>query len=338
MVTKLKRKKRSRKISNGYWSLIFLFFLPGCYLLDQANGQLNIRFNQIPIEEANKTELEPRFKELLEIVPLVKQFAETKIGLNQSENYTDYYHTPKKGITFVVTASPFDKLEPYTWWFPIIGSVPYKGYFNEQDALALKAELIAEGYDTWMFAAPAYSTLGWFKDPITTPMLKNGRTALINTIIHEMVHQTLYVKGEGAFNEQLASFVGKTGAFEFLSENKLLGPDEIEISRLQDQKNRQYNLTVQKYIPLLNELYEQKLQKNEIIRQKSELFRKLAEDLSKLYPKSTPEQFPFNNARILQFQRYQPQSPFFLSSWEKSDHNWSLFWAIIRQHIKEKAW
>lgn len=318
--------------------LLLLLTLPGCYLLEQGKGQMDLRFSQVSIEEAIEKEKNPEFKKLLASVPDVKRFAVEKVLLEPTVNYDGYYHTEQRGITFVVTAARKDQLAPHTWWFPIIGSVPYKGYFNERKALELQRELEEEGLDTWLFAAPAYSTLGWFKDPITTPMLRYGAFSLTDTVIHEMTHVTLYVNGQGDFNEQLATFVGQKGAELYFQEKGELSEEKLDSIKADKKRRVRRSLLIQSYIPKLEELYKQDLPFKETLKQRTAIFKQLTDELLRLHPKTSREQWQFNNARILQYRRYKPEAPLFRETWEKSNRDWKKFWKLIQQYVEDQGW
>ena len=319
--------------------IAFLCFtsLQGCYLLEQTSGQLDLRFNQVKIDKAIREESNPDIKKQLSEVQSIKHFAEKHLLLEKTENYTGYYHTDQPGITFVVTASPKDKLEPYTWWFPVIGRVPYKGFFDKTDALELEQELQAEGYDTWLFAAPAYSSIGWFKDPITTPMLKKGLYYLIDTIIHEMVHVTLYVNNQGDFNEQLAVFIAHKGTFEYLK-NKING-DLIINKQIHHRKKRlQLHETLQIYLKQLEKLYSENQPISTTLKKRNQIFKNITKAVLSIFPHSKSENWQFNNARLLQLRRYRQESPLFKEMWEKSNHNWKNFWDQVNHYIKQQKW
>jgi predicted aminopeptidase len=301
-------------------------------------GQLDLRFGQVPLEEAIRLEKNPRYKKLLSSIPLIKAFAVKRVLLRPSDCYTGYYSTTKPGIAFVVTASRKDKLDPYTWWFPIVGAVPYKGFFNREDALELEKELKDEGLDTWLFTTVAYSSLGWFKDPLTTPMIRKGYYYLTETIIHEMTHSTLYVNGKGDFNEQLATFVGQTGAYQYFRENHLLGEEELRRIEGRKKRNLLLNRTVRKYVPRLRFLFEKRIPLKELLERREAIFDELANELCRLFPGLPKSYWRFNNARILQYQRYEPESALFREIWEKSRHDWSLFWKRVSRYVKEQGW
>ncbi|MCP4297857.1 MAG: aminopeptidase [Proteobacteria bacterium] len=319
-------------------TILILLTLQGCYLSDQAAGQFDLIWNQVPIPSYLKAEVNLEQRQLLSLVPEVKQYGETVLSLKETENYDGYFKTRQEGITFVVTASHRFRLEPYTWWFPIIGSVPYKGYFDKKNAIELKEQLERDGYDTWLFAAPAYSTLGWFKDPVTTPMLRAGAFSLVETILHEMSHTTLYVDDQGDFNEQLASFVGNLGAEQFFRQKGILSVKQLRDVKEKKRRAASFNQRVLSFIPRFQSVYEQETSIDQIQKKKTALFEELINNISEIYPKVPRENWQFNNARLLQFRRYRSNAELFEEFWLKSGQDWKTFWSLVRKYIKNKDW
>lgn len=162
-----------------------------------------------------------------------KVFAETALGLKHTRNYETYVALDRPYVSYVVSAAPADRLEHYLWSFPFVGSVPYKGYFNPRDAEAEAAELKTLGYDTSVRGVSAYSTLGWFNDPILSSMLRYSAYDLVNTIVHETTHATLYIRSQADFNERLASFVGMIGADLFFETKE--GKDSKNLAAARDE-------------------------------------------------------------------------------------------------------
>jgi predicted aminopeptidase len=203
-----------------------LLMLSGCrlsYVLHAAAGQFRLIHGSVPVEQALKEDaLTPSQKEQLSLVAVIKAFGETELGLKETTNYETVYLRSNQSPIYVVSAAPKDQLKLITWWFPVVGSMPYLGFFDLERAEAEKNKLLEKGLDAIIGRAEAYSTLGWFQDPVTLNLLEDSTLALVETVLHEMTHTTLYVKGQGEFNEGLAGLVGKRGALLFME--KTYGP------------------------------------------------------------------------------------------------------------------
>ena len=151
----------------------------------------------------------------LALVLEARDFARDSLGLNAKESYTLFSRVESDTLALVLSAAYKDRFQARTWWFPIVGSVPYKGYFSESDARREVASLEAQGFDTYLRPTSAFSTLGWFNDPLLSTLLRYDEVSLANTVIHEIFHNTYFAPGQVAFNESLANFVGGRGAIEF---------------------------------------------------------------------------------------------------------------------------
>ncbi|MBL7858871.1 MAG: aminopeptidase [Cyclobacteriaceae bacterium] len=187
------------------------------YGLGQGWGQLRIIWNAKPIEKFLE---DPAFADSLKVklrlIEQVRQYAIDSLGLKDTRNYKTMYDQQGQEIMWVVTACEPFKLKPKQWTFPILGDVPYKGFFKKEKAIALKEELEKDGWDVSIRNPGGWSTLGWFTDPILSKMLERSIGDLANLIIHEMVHATIFVKDSIDFNENLATFIGDRGAEKFL--------------------------------------------------------------------------------------------------------------------------
>ena len=199
--------------------IFFSFTLPGCmvgYLVESSYHQQKILRSRIPINEyLQRLDLNPEIEKKLKLVQEAKDFAEKNLGLKKSDNYNSYVPLNRPYVTWIVRASENYKLDSYQWWFPLVGHVPYKGFFSEKGALD-EAKKFDSSYDTFVRGVTAYSTLGWFDDPILSPMMRYEDHDLVELIIHETVHATIFIKNQVDFNEQLATFIAQEGTKLFI--------------------------------------------------------------------------------------------------------------------------
>lgn len=193
------------------WSLLI-------YGINQGIGQLNIVWNARPIEEVmNDPAFPDSLKQRLKLIDEVRKFAIDSLGLKDTDNYKTLFDQKGEELMWVVTACEPFQLKPKMWEFPVVGAVPYKGYFDKEKARQERDQLIKDGWDVSVRNPGGWSTLGWFTDPILSEMLRRSEGDLASLIIHEMVHATLWVKDSVDFNENLASFIGDTAAYDFLA-------------------------------------------------------------------------------------------------------------------------
>jgi predicted aminopeptidase len=187
------------------------------YVMHVAEGHFSVQGQTEPIADVLASgRLSAEEEEKLRLIVKVRQFAEEAMGLNVGDSYTMFYDTAGDPLAFNLSAARRDALIPYTWVFPIIGEVPYLAFFDEDYLHDVEQALIGEGYDTYTYELDAYSTLGVFADPVRSTMLQRNTLSLVDTIIHELLHNTVWRANETVFNESLATFVGRTGAVEFL--------------------------------------------------------------------------------------------------------------------------
>jgi predicted aminopeptidase len=187
-----------------------------CYLSRGAWEEAKILSRRQPISEIvadPKTPNDVRAK--LKVVLAARQYAKDSLRLRTKDSFTTYSRLDHDTLVLVVSAAYRDTLKPYTWWFPIVGTVPYKGYFDFNAARRDAKNLVADGFDVYVRPSDAFSTLGFFNDPLLNTTLKGDSLGLANTVIHELTHNTFYASGQAAFNESFAMFVGARGAAAF---------------------------------------------------------------------------------------------------------------------------
>ncbi|MFQ5915585.1 MAG: aminopeptidase [Nitrospinota bacterium] len=213
-----------RRVPPSWRFFLFLLFLHGCaldtvpYVFRLAANQARLLSQRRPIEDVLKdpdSGLTPEWRQRLKLIPEVRAFAR-RIGLTPGDSYTQYAPVDLK--IFVVTAAERTRLKRHEWWWPIVGSLPYKGYFTREGALRERRKLQGRSLDTHVRAVRAYSTLGWFDDPVVPGMLRGNLGSFVSLLLHESVHDTFFRKGHTAFNEQAAVLVERAGTVIFLRE------------------------------------------------------------------------------------------------------------------------
>lgn len=226
------------------------------YGFNQLKGQLNIIYNAQPISEVIENPLTPdSVKAKLILIREIKKYAVDSLGLAETNNYETYYDQKGKPALWVLTAAPEFKMEPYKWMFPFLGSLSYKGFFQKQKGVDELQLLKKKGFDADLSTVSAWSTLGWFGDPVMSSMMRKNVGSLAELIIHEMTHTTLYVKGNVEFNENLATFIGEIGAEKFLT-HKFKDDSNVLTNYINHRKdNRIFSEYVVTSVAKLDSLY-----------------------------------------------------------------------------------
>jgi predicted aminopeptidase len=201
------------------------------YVLHLAEGQLRIQGRAEPIDDVLASgRLSEQDATKLRYLVRVRDYAAEAMGLNVGRSYTTYYDSSGDPLAWNLSAARKDALVPKTWTFVGVGEVPYLSFFNEDYLRRVQQQLIDEGYDTLTYELDAYSTLGIFDDPVRSAMLQRDVLSLTETVIHELLHNTIWRPSHTTFNESLATFVGRQGAVEFLQANSGNGSNAVAIA------------------------------------------------------------------------------------------------------------
>jgi len=174
-----------------------------------------------------------RKKQLKELIT-IRQFAKEDLALPDNGSYRTFVELKRDAVTWNIVATPKYKMAAKRWYFPVVGYLSYKGFFNQALAKRHAQQLEQAGYDVFLAESTAYSTLGWFSDPIVSPMLKQGTILAAETIFHELAHQRLYFPSDSTFNEAFATAVGQVGTRLWLKRyhpNKLADYDAYQIKQ-----------------------------------------------------------------------------------------------------------
>ncbi len=163
------------------------------------------------------TSADAALRQRLGSVLAIRAYASRELGLPDNASYTRYADLERPFVVWNVFAAPELSLVPRQWCFPIAGCVSYRGYFNEADARAEAARLAALGDDVWVSGVPAYSTLGYFDDPVLSTFVRWPQVEVARMVFHELAHQVVYVKDDTQFNESFAATVEEAGVMRWLA-------------------------------------------------------------------------------------------------------------------------
>lgn len=293
------------------------------YGIQQGAGQLHIVNNARPMKEVlADTSFPDSLKPKLLLIEEIKKFAVDSLGIKESDNYTTVYDQKGKPSMYVVTACEPYKLKAYEWHFPFLGKFTYKGYFKKERAEKEANRLKEEGYDTEVGTAKAWSTLGWFKDPILSSMLQDEPGKIARLIIHELTHGTLYIKDSVEYNENLATFVGDQGAVLFLKYKYGVESKEMKdyIGHISDIER--YANHILKGLDTLQKIYNseafQYIKPNEKEVQKKLVIRKILQSADTLtfydkskFKKALSPDFEVNNTFFMTYVMYREEQNIF---------------------------
>jgi predicted aminopeptidase len=300
--------------------LLVSILLQGCgvgYVLTSSARQAELLCARVDNDLAARSDaLSPQQREALSWVPHIKRFGRM-IGLEGSRNYDTVALGWERAI-WNTSATPPLSFEPRTWWFPVVGEVPYLGFFSEAEAREQAADLDAEGLDTYARPAATYSTLGWFEDPLLLPMLDWPESDLANVLLHELTHATVWAPGGVDFNESLANFVGELASLAYLAwRYGTEDPRFVEATRRADDRARWRDLLLGLYHDLNAAYTDPALTDPERLDRKAALLASLPARVQRagfydapLYLQAAIDG-PWNNARLAQFRTYNDNRRWF---------------------------
>jgi predicted aminopeptidase len=308
-----------------------VLLLQGCsvgYVFHVGKGQLRVVCGSKSTETVLRDpQVAESKKEKIRLVQEAKAFGEKELGLASSKNYTRYYRVEQPPVAYNLTASPRFELEAYTWCFPIAGCLPYKGFFAEERAARELDRMAKRGFDTYLRPVGAYSTLGWFKDPIFSTMLKYRDTALVEVILHEMVHRTIFLKDQGAFNEGVATFVGEKGTEAFFQKRGGLSPEQLEEMRQKREAKKLFQRTMFDLAERLRSLYGSKEEEGEKLARRAGIFEEAKESLGKGLEALGSSRYrgilreDWNNAFLVSYLTYHQDPELWESLYERFDRD-----------------
>jgi predicted aminopeptidase len=283
----------------------------GCYVLRSGLHHNDLFNSRRPVEDVvADPETNDEVRRRLAYVARVLDFA-AGAGLNTAGAYGYFIQNDRSVVSYIVQAAHPDQLKSVTWWFPVVGRVPYLGFFEEKERDAKAAELSAKGFDVDLGMAGAFSSLGWFDDPIFSSMLGRQEGDLAHLFLHELVHRTVWIPGSTAFNEQLAEYVAELLTSEFLKINSMAR----ELDRYQAKRHdrRLFHAWLQRLRSSLEELYARRgeLPRPAVLARKQTIFERFQTEPVK--PAFRRVDYvaagaPWNNAAVLASSLYAPDA------------------------------
>ncbi len=310
-----------------------LLLLTGCasltFYTQAARGQAEITFKRKSVSKLIRNPETP--KELasqLQLSQDLVNFAEKELTLNASGSYRHFTNLQRENVVFIVYAAPEFSLEPKTWWYPIVGAQDYRGYFKKETAESLRDRLEEEGFDTYLGGVRAYSTLGFFKDPLLNTFIDYPEVDLAELIFHELTHHRYYEKDETSFNEALAEVIAREGTRRWLRKKKdsaALANYELRLKRRSQIRN-----AIEQSIARLEILYQQDFSDDDLRTRKQQEFSTLQKTIAQLFRgwKQKSNHFlstPLNNARLVAFTTYEALVPKLEKCLANYDYNLEIF-------------
>jgi len=325
------------------YSLLILgiFTVSACtsfgYYMDLMSGHSELLDQQKPISEilANK-ETESKLRQLLETSQKIRDFASNELYLPENNSYRTYADIKRPYAVWNVVAAKEFSIEPKKWCFLFVGCLSYRGYFSKEDASMYANELKKKGYDVYVAGAKAYSTLGWFDDPLLNTMMYKSEARRAGIIFHELAHQVVYIDDDSAFNEAFATTVEQEGIRRWMMEkgkNK-----QYEQYQINKKRDVQLNALLRETRKKLKQLYITKISEKEKRQGKIIIFSLMQKNYQRLkkswdgyniYDKWMSQEL--NNAHLVLIATYHDLVPAFKAMLKKENNNLKKFYVAVEQ-------
>ena len=341
------------KIGLAIFTLAVLFGLSACesigFYSQVVKGHSQIMLKREPIEQVVKRPTTERaLREKLSLITSARAFAVDTLKLPDNGSYTQYVDTGRRYVVWNVVATEAFSIWPVEHCFPVAGCVSYRGYFKKAAAQAYANQLKAKGYDVTISGASAYSTLGWFSDPVLNTMLYRSDLGLAGLVFHELSHQQVYKAGDTAFNESFATTVELAGikawavaqqsALKDSQDALVLNQKNLAQYKAQKEKNAEVVQLILKYRNKIGQSYQKIDPRNieQLAVAKEQGFAELREAYKKLRESGGGSpgydqwfESPINNASLVLFGDYHGWVIAFDALLEQSGHDWTRFYESV---------
>lgn len=313
--------------------------LCGCaslgYYAHLARGQMELLSKREPIEKiVGDPQRDAELRRRLALVLDARRFAIDRLRLPDNASYTLYADLGRPYVVWNVFATPEFSLAPIESCFPLTGCLAYRGHYRKELAQEQVEKMRAEGYDVDIGGVPAYSTLGWFDDPVLSTMMRWSDAVLVGTVFHELGHQRLYVKNDTTFNESYASFIEQQGLLEYFTGGQV----DPAASETQRAREAQFVALVIGARRKLADLYSLPLSPEVMRTQKAETFAQLKRDYARMRDTEWNGSGDYdgwfardlNNASLLPVGLYDEWVPAFRTLFEECGNEWPRFHAAAK--------
>lgn len=306
------------------------------YYGQAAKGQMSLLLDRRRIDALlTQDDLEADTRRKLELVLSARQFAAESLLLPSGRSYLSYVELQRPFVLWNVFAANEFSTAPVSWCYPIAGCVSYRGFFSEERAQRYASALERDGFEVYSGGVDAYSTLGWFADPVTSSVLRRADHRLVALLFHELSHQLIYLPGDTTFNESFATFVEQEGLRRWLQEN----PQDGVASQIANEENmqRQFVALVSDYRNRFDELYESPLSEQQMRERKLELQQALRDEYARVKSEWNYSGYdrwfdgPLNNAQLSTVASYNDQVPGFAALLAEVGGDLALFYARVRE-------
>ncbi|TVO78475.1 aminopeptidase [Sedimenticola selenatireducens] len=311
-------KQRPKTLGCGLILMTAFLVLQGCsslsYYSQSIGGHLQLMGQRRPIVAVlQDPETPDSLKQQLAAIKQIRDFASDSLALPDNDSYRSYADLERDAVVWSVVAAPQFSMQPKQWCYLVIGCASYRGYFSRQSADLYADELRAQGLDVAVEPVPAYSTLGWFDDPLPSTIVGWSSPRIAGLIFHELAHQQLYVKDDSAFNEAFAGFVEEVGVVKWLEDQDAQRLEQWQRSQQREQQFIGLLLETRKQLQVL---FDQAWTPDQMQQRKATLYQSLRERYESL--KKTWEGYSgfdgwfdrdLNNAHLVSIATYEQWKP-----------------------------
>ena len=334
----MKPLSRQTTLVRAVYAALTAILLSGCaelgYYAQAARGQMSLLADAKPIERwLSDPEVKDDLKARLKRVREIREFAARELGLPDNNSYKHFVRLERPFVMWNVVATPELSLQPERWCFPVAGCVDYRGYYDQQAAQSFARDLRDKGLDVRVSGVPAYSTLGWFNDPVLSTFIHYPEAELARLVFHELAHQLAYAPGDSQFNESFATAVEEIGVERWLAQR---GDDEVRASYQNFRQWREDFLTLlEGYRVQLEALYRSDRPDTEKRLEKSRLMTAMQTDYARIkaswggyagYDRWFNE--PMSNAHFALISTYHDLVPAFRALLQEKQHLPDFYQAV----------